>query len=92
MKRIMIAAAFALLTTTAWAQSKQDTQAACVLGWAALSIEQGAKTVDEARKAGWRHCRDIKQAPPRTEDDKEIAGDREEYLNSVIYRMFRTKQ
>ena len=88
-KLLTTAAVLVALIAPAAAESRHDAQGACVLGWAALSIEKGAETVDAARAAGWRHCRHIKLPVPKNEDDKEIEGDRSEHLNSVIYRMFK---
>jgi hypothetical protein len=93
MKRFLTTVAVLVALTVPAAADKSDTQAACVLGWAALAIENGAKTVDAARNAGWRHCRHLKEPMPKNinkEDWKEVEGDRSEYLNFVIYRMFET--
>lgn len=96
MKRIFasLAAIGLLVSPVHAADSISDVRAACVLGWAALSIEQGAKTVETAANAGWRRCRHIKVSPPKgidKEDWREVEGDRTEELNSVIRRMFEAK-
>jgi hypothetical protein len=94
MKRFLSTVAVIVVLTVPAAADKSDTKAACVLGWAALAIENGAKTVDAARNAGWRHCRHLKEPMPKNinkDDWKEVEGDRSEYLNSIIYRMFEAR-
>ena len=86
------AAILATLVAPASAKDSNQTRAACVLGWAALSIVDGsAKTVEAAKNAGLKHCRHIKPSFPKDlskEDREEVEGDRAEELNSTVQKIF----
>ena len=68
MKKLMTTAAV-LVALIAPAQAlygpKGDAQMACVVGWAAVAIGDGAKTAEAAEAAGWRHCRHLNWSVPK---------------------------
>jgi hypothetical protein len=57
-----------------------NIHAACLLGWAALAMENGA-TVEQARNEGWRKCQHI--------ENKGMDSDRKFYLNDIIDKVSR---
>ena len=74
---------------------KGDAQMACVIGWAAVAIEEGAKTAKAAEDTGWRRCRHLNWRVPKNgskqekEGLEEVGSDMAFNIRGIVQTMFK---